>query len=103
MTTALGGLVTLSDPETLSAMQADPGSAAGTFAAGAATVKEAAGRVTNAEVKPSADAAAAAADGYFAVLAALISDPDSVDTEQLDQGVLAYTQAQSDLEQLCSP
>lgn len=101
MTDALNSLNNANSAENLDKLQSDPGGAIAAIDAAIATVNDAAAKVSNADVKPAADAVAGASTSYANFLKSIATDPTSVDFTALGDQANAVFTSVSQLQQVC--
>ena len=102
MKDSLAELVDLSSGENVASLTSDPAAAVAALKGAEASMREAAAKVTNADVADAANGAAAAMTEYTAFLDVVVADPANADLSKLSEQVTALQTGITSLGEVCS-
>lgn len=101
MTDAVDSLSSLDTDDNMAMLGTDPAAAQAAIDDASADLTAAAGKVSNADVKPAADALVASSQSYFDYLIAFSSDPDSIDVDAFGDQLTAFSDSIVTVQELC--
>ncbi|KRC59351.1 hypothetical protein ASE14_16575 [Agromyces sp. Root81] len=99
---SLEELVELSSAENVATLTSDPTTAVAALKTTEASMREAAAKVTNADVVDAANGASGAMTEYTAFLDVVVSDPANADLSKLSEQVTALQTGIAELGEVCS-
>ena len=101
MNDAITSLSGLDTDENMDMLGTDPSAAQAAIDKASADLTAAAAQVTNADVKPAADAVVASSQSYFDYLVAFSTDPESIDVDAFGDQLTAFSDSIVGVQELC--
>nr|WP_157497982.1 hypothetical protein [Leifsonia sp. Leaf325] len=101
MNDAITSLSGLDTDENMDMLGTDPAAAQAAIDKASADLTAAAAQVTNADVKPAADAVVASSQSYFDYLIAFSTDPESIDVDAFGDQLTAFSDSIVGVQELC--
>ncbi|MEL4319772.1 hypothetical protein WJX64_12225 [Leifsonia sp. YIM 134122] len=101
MNDAITSLSGLDTDENMDMLGTDPAAAQAAIDEASADLTAAAAQVTNADVKPAADAVVASSQSYFDYLIAFSTDPESIDVDAFGDQLTAFSDSIVGVQERC--
>lgn len=101
LTDAVDSLSSLDTNDNMAMLGTDPAAAQTAIDGASSDLKAAAEKVSNADVKPAADALVASSQSYFDYLIAFATDPDSIDVDAFGDQLTAFSDSIVSTQELC--